>query len=247
MNSIVRQFDQAATTYDGHSDVQLEIAKELGRRLALDDSPPERILEIGCGTGHLTRQLVTNFPQAALVATDASQKMVEVARQTTMGNHVQFQQWSANKNDQNLIEGADLIASSMVFQWFDDPQKSAEGFAKQVKQFAMSIPIKGTFASWVAAHQQLGMKSGVRRFLGQREIEDWLAGLPGELTGDFSLQSYSVRFEKPIEFVQSLRRCGASSPSESHLPVNLKRVFALFPNGIDIEYNIAFIFIRQRS
>ncbi len=247
MNSIVQQFDQAAATYDEYSNVQREIARELGSRLAANVSQPERILEIGCGTGHLTRELIAHFPNADVLATDASQKMVDVARETLGTSGVVFRQWEADEKNSDLALGADLVVSSMAFQWLSDLRASAVDFAQQAKQFAMTIPIEGTFVDWVAAHRQLGLKSGVREMLSREKVDEWLNQFPDHLVGECSIENYSVHFEKPITFVQSLRRIGANSPALNHSPVNLKRVFALFPRGIDVQYTIAFIHIQQKA
>jgi len=43
---------------------------------------PASILELGCGTGHLTRALVRLLPHADFLATDLSESMLELARAT---------------------------------------------------------------------------------------------------------------------------------------------------------------------
>lgn len=247
MNSIVQQFDQAAETYDQHSSVQREIAVEFGGRLVSTLAAPQRIFEIGCGTGHLTRELVAHFPDASIVATDASQKMIEIAQDLTSADNLSIQPWIADRQHAELPGEFDLIVSSMAFQWFSDLQRAATEFASKTKCFAMTIPIEGTFADWISAHHQLGMKPGVRELLTQQQVSDWLEQLPEQLEGEYSVEEYSIHFDRPLEFVQSLRRIGAHASSSDHSPVNLKRVFALFPEGIEVQYSIAFITIQNKD
>lgn len=245
MNSIVQQFDQAAETYDQYSSVQREIAVELGSRLASAQYEPQRIFEVGCGTGHLTRELAAHFPQSTIVATDASQRMIEIAQHSIDERNVSFRQWFAEDPQSELPGEFDLAVSSMAFQWFRDWQSIAQEIGERTRCLAMTIPVEGTFADWIAAHQQLGLKPGVRDLVTCDCLGSWLKGLPPNLRGEYSVEEYSVRFERPIEFVQSLRRIGAHASSKNHSPVNLKRVFAQFPEGIEVQYSIAFVTIQK--
>lgn len=246
MNLIVQQFDQAAETYDQNSSVQRRIAIEFGSRLASARHAPRRIFEIGCGTGHLTRELLTHFPDAEIVATDASQRMIEIAQASISSDGLSFQRWIADEPNVELQSEFDWIVSSMAFQWFGDAKDVAMRFANKTGYFAMTIPIEGTFANWIAAHRQIGLKPGVRALLSRDQLSSWLDQLPCHLEGEFSVEDYSVRFDRPIEFVQSLRRIGAHASSKDHSPVNLKRVFTLFPNGIEVQYSIAFITLQNK-
>src|SRR5690348_4910286 len=68
-------------TYHAHLGPMLfeDYAKDLTRRLAA--RPNERILELACGTGILTRQLARALPAGATVlATDLNPAMLDVAR-----------------------------------------------------------------------------------------------------------------------------------------------------------------------
>ncbi len=46
---------------------------------------PQRILDVGCGTGRLLRKAGARWPSAELVGVDASKEMIEVARRSTPG------------------------------------------------------------------------------------------------------------------------------------------------------------------
>lgn len=73
------RFGRAAARYEERARVQARMADAL---LELWGSRPEPsgILEFGCGTGLLTRRLRARFPDADLLATDASPEMLDVAR-----------------------------------------------------------------------------------------------------------------------------------------------------------------------
>ncbi len=63
-------------------------ARDLARRIAA--APPRQILELACGTGLLTRELVTVMNGASLVATDLNEPMLDVARRLVRSDKVTF-------------------------------------------------------------------------------------------------------------------------------------------------------------
>jgi malonyl-CoA O-methyltransferase len=124
-----RQFERAAETYDEHSVVQ----KGMARRLAelYPAAPvPRRVLEIGCGTGHLSELLVDRAPRL-LYLTDISERMLERCRARLAETRVGIEPGFAKLDAADplgvtcfarLLGGAefDLVASNAVVQWFAD-------------------------------------------------------------------------------------------------------------------------------
>ena len=59
--------------------------------LALTLTPaPRRILDVGCGTGYLLRQLAARCPQAELAGIDPAPAMLEAARAASAGDRLQL-------------------------------------------------------------------------------------------------------------------------------------------------------------
>jgi len=48
-----------------------------------EEIAPQRILDVGCGTGRLLRKVGTRWPRAQLAGLDAAREMIEVARHLT--------------------------------------------------------------------------------------------------------------------------------------------------------------------
>ena len=68
-----------ARTYDATSAPQQQWAADvLGRLEGI--APDATILDVGCGTGRVTEQLLALAPRGRLLALDASAEMVELAR-----------------------------------------------------------------------------------------------------------------------------------------------------------------------
>ncbi len=75
---IEKRFSTAAKTYDQHSRPQQALIDELTRKLSTE--PPAHILELGCGTGLLTRRLAERYPTVPIDASDISSGMIEHCR-----------------------------------------------------------------------------------------------------------------------------------------------------------------------
>jgi malonyl-CoA O-methyltransferase len=75
---IAKRFSAAAETYDRHARPQLALAQSVVSMLP--EMYPEQILELGSGTGQLTRLLADRFPEVLIDAVDLAEKMVEHSR-----------------------------------------------------------------------------------------------------------------------------------------------------------------------
>ncbi|MCB9495407.1 MAG: methyltransferase domain-containing protein [Fibrobacteria bacterium] len=91
------------------------------RSLLPIDPPVERILELGCGTGHFTRELLRAFPDSRLTVTDLAPSMLGFC-----ADHLD--EFDRQRVDLRILDARlpevdqefDLVASSSVVQWFPD-------------------------------------------------------------------------------------------------------------------------------
>lgn len=102
------------------------MAHELIKRI---DHPPKTILEIGCGTGYLTKLLHDAYPQAKLTAVDIAPGMIEKAKQRL--NDAPITWLCADIEEAELHETYDLIISNATFQWLMTPKQTIAKLAKQ--------------------------------------------------------------------------------------------------------------------
>lgn len=92
--------------------------------MLVDSLPPEpcpgSILELGCGTGHLTRALARRFPRIPILATDLSEAMLRNARENW--DLPSLPSWRCLDARNPGLPGRtfDLVASNALVQWFPD-------------------------------------------------------------------------------------------------------------------------------
>jgi malonyl-CoA O-methyltransferase len=114
------RFDRASGTYEHVTPVQADMAHRLAGLVPVD-SPPARVLELGCGTGHLTRALLRRLPASTFVVTDLAPSMLSACAERLNEldrDRVELRELDARAP--RLDESFDLLASSAVVQWFPD-------------------------------------------------------------------------------------------------------------------------------
>lgn len=236
MNRVVEEFDRAADTYEESSSVQRDIAARLVEFIG--NSKPENILEIGCGTGNLTRKLAAKFPNANIVATDASPRMLNQAKEYVQDGNVSLAHF--HLDDKSILDQDwNLVISNMTFQWLENPIAVAHHLLKRCQQLVFSLPVAGTFQNWIDAHQNLGLKSGVREFVHFDELENSIRSISPD--SRIECLPFAENYSNAIQFIRHLKNIGGSTPRPGHSCVNLRPVIAQFLRGIKVTYQIALV------
>lgn len=245
---VAGRFDAAAKTYDAHSAVQRHAAAQLAGIIATTSLPPRpRILEIGCGTGHLTARLVQHLPGAHILATDIAPSMVDVCRQRLAGR---------SSIDFAVMDGCrpagadfyDLICANLAAQWFADLPDALARLTRRLAPgglLALSLLGKNTFCEWRTAHARHGLRPGTLAFPAAAEI-------PGVLP---AVGNTRIRTEHWIDhpasglaFLQGLRALGADMPHGTHTPLSaaqLRRILRELGAQPAITYELIYACWRQ--
>jgi malonyl-CoA O-methyltransferase len=115
---IIRKFGKSIDTYDDNAYAQKEIANRLSRLIVeIYPDTPNTVLEIGCGTGLMTRNIRRLFPDAYFYLNDINERYRPLMRQLLSDNRFTFIAGDAQTID--FPRGIDLIVSSSTIQWFD--------------------------------------------------------------------------------------------------------------------------------
>jgi trans-aconitate 2-methyltransferase len=113
MNTGPTEWD--AKTYDRVSDPQFEWGVEVLERLEL--SGDERVMDAGCGSGRVTAKLLDRLPNGTVLCVDASESMIEQAREA-LGDRADYM--VANLAELEVDEPVDVIFSTATFHWVMD-------------------------------------------------------------------------------------------------------------------------------
>lgn len=241
---IRRAFGAAAAGYEDFAGVQRIVAETVAGLAAQRRLPPAaRILEIGCGTGLLTRAIRAQWPDADLTVTDLAPEMVErAARDPHLSGT-----FLAMDGERPWFEGRwfDLILSSLAFQWFDDLEGAAErlfGLLRPGGSLIFSTMADRSFAEWRAAHAACGETAGTPDYPSLDALRAMVRRFPDGWAFD---EDYPVGFGDARSFLTHLKGIGATVAAQDRRPLGpaaLRRVMQAFDAaGAVATYHVGFV------
>lgn len=119
---IKKQFEKSMNNYDKNATVQDLMASKMLIELSKVSTDFETILELGSGTGLLTKRIAKHLKFSNFYANDLVEKS-KLYVQKTIPNTTFF---TGNALKIKTPKKADLIISNAMFQWFDNLEKSIE-------------------------------------------------------------------------------------------------------------------------
>ena len=125
-----RNFARAAAGYDGSAVLQREVASRMLERLDYVKIEPQRVLDVGCGTGGSLVALTERYPKAQVLGADASEAMLLAGR--GQRSRLRWLLPFMRGNTASLISAdvqalplksasLGLIWSNLMLHWVDDP------------------------------------------------------------------------------------------------------------------------------
>lgn len=151
-------FDRVASLYDGHAALEQEVASRLLDRLEFHRLTPQRIVDLGCGTGQASAGLKNRFRKAEVIGLDSSQAMlVQLRRRSRV-----LRRLRAVCADMSALPLADqsseLLFSNLALQWCPDPASLFAEFRRVLTPGGMLLfssfgpgSLRELRAAWVAA------------------------------------------------------------------------------------------------
>jgi len=203
---IAARFGARAETYEAHAGLQQAVAKRLAGLLPDFDTP--HVLELGCGTGLMSRHLVARYPQGHFVLTDAAPAMIAQCRRNLAGRadgRVSYEVMDAGEAGGRA--GLDLIVTSMTLHWLTDP-------AAKLERLRTLLAPDG-----VLLYATLGPDSFVewRSVLATERLPSGIADLP-ELPGVVE-EEHLTPDNDSLSFLRRMKAVGGLTPREGYAPL----------------------------
>lgn len=245
--SVARAFGDAVA-YESHARVQAVAAARLASAIAERPlAPAPRLLEIGCGTGLLTKALLDRIEPGPSLVTDLAPGMVARAR-ARLGHHPALSVAVMDGELPAVRPGFDLIASSLAAQWFEDQPGALARLAGLLAPgglLAVATLAAGTFREWDAALAAQGVSPAGRPFPPVETLADPL--IP-RCRSELLTETLVETHEDGLAFLRSLRAIGAQTPSseEAGRSGRLRPALRAFEaGGARISYVLALCLIRR--
>jgi malonyl-CoA O-methyltransferase len=240
-NNIETNFDKAANTYEQASFIQKEIADDLISflNLKIPNFKPSRILDLGAGTGVVSKKLSAQHPYAEFILNDLSPNMLKIAREKFQNNDKAH--FIVNDAEEYHFPNSNLIISNLAFQWFIDLQKTLSKLLKSTEVLAFTTLYDGTFAQWRALCRDLDINCTVQDYPSIAHLKNYcLDSNPSQ--SFFMTKQYELEFENALAFMKYLKSLGANTPKVStNKEINhLKRLVEYKTTKMKISYNVFF-------
>ena len=175
-------FERASRGYEAAARLQSQVASELLERLELFRFAPQVVLDLGSGTGRVTRELKRRYPRACVIALDLAPGMLHEARRHRWPWR-RFERVCGDALRLPFTDGSvDLIFSNLMLQWCE-PLVVALAEVRRVLRssglFLLSTLGPDTLHELRSAWAQADGYNHVNRFADMPEVGDALmrAGL----------------------------------------------------------------------
>lgn len=202
--SIKSRFEKSMDKYDENAIVQYDMAKNIVGELIKINNNFESILELGSGTGNLTRKIANNIKFNTYTANDLVEKSKNYI--TKIIPNAEFIHGNSLKINAN--EHFDLIISNAMFQWFSNLD---EILAKCKKMLTSDgILAFSTFGS--ENFKEIKELSGLSlKYLSVSEIKNILQ--ENFETKFITEYKKTLEFKNPLELLAHMKNTGVNSLS----------------------------------
>ncbi|MBD2462321.1 methyltransferase domain-containing protein [Oscillatoria sp. FACHB-1407] len=257
-HQVADSFSHATSTYDTNAIVQQQCARELMTLLRSHQChlPPGDVLEIGCGTGFVTQQLIECCGDRTLEITDISLNMLNQCQQnlrltSEQRQQIVFKQLDGEAIDVNPDQYA-IIVSNFVVQWFEQPAQSLKKLMATLKPnglLLVSFPTHRSFPEWQHLCQQMDLPFTANPMPDPKDLTQQLTD-PTVNCVCYE-QTMSVFYNRAIDFFRSLKLIGAglSRCQQKLSSLQMKQLIRGWnetnPTGIQVSYHIAFLVVQR--
>lgn len=214
-SSVSVQFSRASKYYDEVASLQLFVARRLLNLLPVDVDILN-VLELGCGTGSLTCELLGRFKQANIHAIDVSRGMIERLSQKKIdmcGADTRLSLEICDARECEFAKTYDLITSSSALHWMQplsDLFRRLRSACRPDGSLCFALMIEGTFRELQYVRKcVVPNKSWLWPFPNLNEIIKDL-GNNGFCVQKTEVETFKCRFPSVTEFFQVLRKLGVN-------------------------------------
>lgn len=253
---IAANFSMAAKHYDQYAVLQQQAALSLVRRLAdlRSEIPIGPILEFGCGTGAVSRELATMFPNRRLTLVDLAPGMIEMNRQTLAPilDNPNLIDWQVDDAETMALgqEEYALIVSSLTLQWFQDlPGTLARLGAALAPGGLLLCSSLGdhSFPEWREVCMSLALPCTMNPLPNGDEILDTIQALGYQVSSWEEI--IRIPYPTVLAFFRSLKKTGTGTSSRERLTATqISRLFSTWQKqargSVSVTYQINTFLVR---
>lgn len=206
MSSIRRAFNKASNQYDDCAFLQKEIAQRLNQKLEVITTQPKTVLDLGAGTGLLSKHLIKRFADAQLISLDFAQSSL----QKNPAKHT----LCADAHQLPLADNSmDIVVSNLMMQWCSDLKQLFAEIHRVLKNNGLVLfstfgpdTLKELKKSWSVVDNT----AHVNTFTDMHDIGDQMLGA-GFQSPVMEMERLTLTYQNVTDLLHDLKAIGAQS------------------------------------
>ncbi|MEA3384126.1 MAG: methyltransferase [Campylobacterota bacterium] len=227
-SDVNNQFSKHANEYNSYNIIQQIVSKALVREISLNPKP-KRILELGCGSGQIFKNIDFNFDYYKAI--DFSNKMCQIHPKSKNLDIVclDFDNDEFLENIKN--ENYDLILSSSALQWSKDLNKIIKNLANISNEINAVLFTSNTFKTIFDISKK---RSPIL------DIKTIKEAFSNHFNCTFEILDYKLEFENKKLLFDYIKNSGVSGSSNSLTFKEAKNLYKNYTLNY-LEFQVIFI------
>lgn len=212
---VQQSFRRGLSSYHDHAHVQAGIAATLTKALATAGAPASfcQVLEFGCGTGHLTDELLRHFQIADLTLNDLVPDCAAHLQPLLAGRVAQSRFRPGPIETLPLPKSLDLIAAASTVQWLTDLPTLLHRLADHLAPGGW-LALSGFARSHFAELHRISAEAGAPGYL---DPADWPDFLPAAMKiVHLHQETVQLTFPDALGLLRHLRLTGVNGRARQH-------------------------------
>lgn len=240
---VAKRFTDNTASYEQEAEVQQKVAAHLyGLWRGYQTCIPRTVLEIGCGTGFLTRLYCDGSDSTGFTAIDIARKsaITGAFRRAGIDFRGTVLEGDAEIYLHRTEERFGAVLSSSVIQWFNSPQKFFSNLRRILEPggtAAVATYVKGTFRNMPQRSLRYHTAGELTAM-----IPDGLELLHGETA------EHVITFNSAKELLSHIRDTGVNAVSSEALPAGqMRSLVAELNKKPELNFSTLYLILRKKQ
>ena len=237
------RFEHSFPTYDSHATVQKEMAENLTNYIfAACGEHYKNVLEIGCGTGFLTRHIINDLKIKKLLINDISPEVISYIEKITPYCSYIIGDMESITFDSKF----DIITSNAAFQW-------AEDLETMVNRFHNILRPNGVLAFTTFGERNFEQMTKIAdRKLMYKSTQDLSKMFDGFEIKILKEEIKEMNFKTPVDVLRHIKNIGANAIASEFwtkgglkdFETKYKELFST-ENGVVLTYQPIYVVLKK--
>jgi malonyl-CoA O-methyltransferase len=237
-----KAFNQAANQYDASCALQLKTGLCLIDLLNNYSTHSNNILDAGCGTGALTKELASAFEYKKFYAIDIADKLLVHAKEKLHDFNICVE--LADYNYMQDIDALfDMIYANLSLHWSNDFDRTLTSLHNKLNKngiLAFSIPLLGTF-------KEIKNDCSINAFNELSHIERHILDT-GFHNVHMHTQEIIFDFDNALQALRSIKSVGANYVNEENRNISFKKMRKFIRSNnhsFKLSYHIGYFIVKK--